>query len=126
MNGPSITLRFPPEYFTRQPFPDGCGPAASSNIAAFDPAISELNTVNYYDEVASKLGAEETKAFTRLYIPGMRHCTFGPGPDSFGQLGSGGNDAQHNAELANSGWKKALRRTRSSRRSTLGTARQKT
>src|SRR6266436_4028029 len=59
-----------------------------------DPAISALNTVNYYDEVVNKLGAEQTKAFTRLYmVPGMQHCTSGPGPDSFGQLGSGGNDA---------------------------------
>jgi feruloyl esterase len=70
-----------------------------------DPAISALNTVNYYDEVVSKLGAEQTKAFTRLYmVPGMQHCTFGSGPDSFGQLGSGGNDAQHNAELALEQW----------------------
>jgi len=93
--------------------------ATNANIAPFkahggkliiyhgwnDPAISALNTVNYYDEVVSKLGAEETKAFTRLYmVPGMQHCTFGPGPDSFGQLGSGGNDAQHNAELALEQW----------------------
>ncbi len=70
-----------------------------------DPAISALNTVNYYDEVVNKLGAEQTKAFTRLYmVPGMQHCTSGPGPDSFGQLGSGGNDAQYNAELALEQW----------------------
>jgi len=37
-------------------------------------------------------------------VPGMQHCTSGPGPDSFGQLGSGGNDAQHNVELALEQW----------------------
>jgi Tannase and feruloyl esterase len=70
-----------------------------------DPAISALNTVNYYEEVVSKLGAKQAEAFTRLYmVPGMQHCTSGPGPDSFGQLGSGGNDAQHNVELALEQW----------------------
>jgi feruloyl esterase len=70
-----------------------------------DPAISALNTVNYYNEVVSTVGAKQVEAFTRLYmVPGMQHCTFGPGPDSFGQLGSGGNDAQHNAELALEQW----------------------
>jgi feruloyl esterase len=70
-----------------------------------DPAISALNTVNYYTEMLSKIGGKETEAFARLYmVPGMQHCAGGPGPDSFGQFGSGGNDAQHNAELALEQW----------------------
>lgn len=70
-----------------------------------DPAISALNTVNYYTEMLSKMGGKETEAFARLYmVPGMQHCAGGPGPDSFGQFGSGGNDAQHNAELALEQW----------------------
>src|SRR6266403_1184344 len=49
-----------------------------------DPAISALNTINYYNDVASKMGARETEAFARLYmVPGMQHCSGGPGTDSF-------------------------------------------
>jgi len=65
-----------------------------------DPAISALNTVNYYHDVVSKMGARETEAFTRLYmVPGMQHCGGGPGTDSStGRTGV--RDAQHNMELA--------------------------
>jgi len=72
-----------------------------------DPAISALNTVNYYNEVVSQMGGPETQAFTRLYmVPGMQHCGSGPGPDSFGQVGVGAGlgDAQHNVELALEHW----------------------
>jgi len=67
-----------------------------------DPAISALNTINYYNDVVSKMGVRETEAFARLYmVPGMQHCAGGAGPDSFGQ---GAKDAQHNAELAVEEW----------------------
>lgn len=70
-----------------------------------DPAISALNTINYYDEVVSKMGAAETEAFARLYmVPGMQHCGGGPGTDSFGQFGAGTRDARHNMELALEEW----------------------
>jgi len=70
-----------------------------------DPAISALNTVNYYHDVVSKMGARETEAFTRLYmVPGMQHCGGGPGTDSFGQGATGVRDAQHNMELAVEEW----------------------
>ena len=70
-----------------------------------DPAISALNTVNYYNDVVSKRGARETKAFTRLYmVPGMQHCSGGPGTDSFVQGAAGVRDAQHNIELALEEW----------------------
>ena len=70
-----------------------------------DPAISALNTINYYNDVASKMGARETEAFARLYmVPGMQHCGGGPGTDSFGQFGAGTKDAQHNVELAVEAW----------------------
>jgi feruloyl esterase len=53
-----------------------------------DPAIPPLNTVNYYRSVLARLGAQTTESFVRLYmVPGMQHCTGGPGPNSFGQLG---------------------------------------
>jgi hypothetical protein len=70
-----------------------------------DPAISALNTINYYNEVVSKMGGDETQAFLRLYmVPGMQHCGGGPGPDSFGQFGAGAKDAQHNVKLALEQW----------------------
>lgn len=52
-----------------------------------DPAISPLNTVNYYNSVLAAMGREQTEGFVRLYmVPGMQHCAGGPGPDSFGAL----------------------------------------
>lgn len=54
-----------------------------------DPAISPLNTVNYYNSVLSAMGAANAAKFIRLYmVPGMQHCIGGPGPSFFGQLGT--------------------------------------
>ncbi len=70
-----------------------------------DPAISALNTINYYNDVASRMGGRETEAFARLYmVPGMQHCGGGTGPDSFGQGDAAAKDAQHNVELALEKW----------------------
>jgi len=70
-----------------------------------DPAISALNTINYYNDVVSKMSARETEAFARLYmVPGMQHCGGGPGTDSFGQGAAGTKDARHNVELALEEW----------------------
>ena len=53
-----------------------------------DPAITALNTVNYYDSVIAKMGARDVDSFVRLYMaPGVQHCAGGPGPDSFGEVG---------------------------------------
>jgi feruloyl esterase len=53
-----------------------------------DPAISALNTVNYYDAMTKSMGKKDVDSFVRLYmVPGMQHCEGGPGPDSFGQVG---------------------------------------
>jgi len=93
--------------------------AMETNLAAFkarggklilyhgwnDPAISAVNTINYYNQVVSKMGEQETKAFAMLYmVPGMQHCGGGPGPDSFGQGGGGAKDAQHNVAVALEQW----------------------
>jgi hypothetical protein len=93
--------------------------ATNPNLAAFkahggklilyhgwnDAAISALNTVNYYDSVMSKMGQTETDAFSRLYmVPGLQHCGGGPGANSFGQLGMGAPEPQHNVELALVDW----------------------
>ena len=53
-----------------------------------DPAISPLNTINYYNSVIAKMGAKNANSFVRLYmVPGMQHCLPGPGPNWFGQIG---------------------------------------
>ena len=54
-----------------------------------DPAISPLNTINYYNSVLKVEGTQQAESFVRLYmIPGMQHCLGGPGASSFGQLGT--------------------------------------
>jgi hypothetical protein len=54
-----------------------------------DPAISPANTINYYNGVLHAMGAQNAQTFVRLYmVPGMQHCIGGPGPSSFGQLGT--------------------------------------
>jgi hypothetical protein len=53
-----------------------------------DPAISPLNTIQYYEQVQAKMGDAKTATFLRLYMaPGTGHCAGGPGAYSFGQLG---------------------------------------
>ena len=40
-----------------------------------DPAISALNSINYYQSVVNVMGLANTGAFARLYmVPGMQHC----------------------------------------------------
>src|SRR5260370_11524063 len=51
-----------------------------------DPAISPLNSVNYYNSVIKQMGAQTTDSFMRLYmVPGMEHCAGGPCPSSLRQ-----------------------------------------
>ena len=71
-----------------------------------DPAIPALNTVNYYQDVAAKMGNANTDSFARLYmVPGLQHCGGGPGTDSFGAfVGSPSNDPQHNMLIALENW----------------------
>jgi Tannase and feruloyl esterase len=71
-----------------------------------DPAISALNTINYYNSVVNRMGARETDAFVKLYmVPGMQHCGGGPGPDSFGENGPAENaDPQHDIQSALEQW----------------------
>jgi feruloyl esterase len=73
-----------------------------------DPAISSLNTINYYDEVVRQMGERNTGSFVRLYmVPGMQHCGGGPGASSFGQSEAGlmaSQDPGHNIYLALETW----------------------
>jgi feruloyl esterase len=58
-----------------------------------DPAIPALGAIDYYEQVAARMGREKTGSFMRLYMaPGLQHCGGGPGPDLFGQAGDWTSD----------------------------------
>lgn len=74
-----------------------------------DPAISALNTINYYEEVRKTSGPKATDSFVRLFmVPGMQHCFGGPGATYFDQLNlpttAVPDDAQHDIYLAIEAW----------------------
>jgi feruloyl esterase len=70
-----------------------------------DPAISALNTVDYFERVVKKMGRPGTEPFARLYLlPGMQHCGSGPGPNSFGEWSGDSADPQRNISLALEQW----------------------
>ncbi|MGE5724992.1 MAG: tannase/feruloyl esterase family alpha/beta hydrolase [Acidobacteriota bacterium] len=71
-----------------------------------DPAISPLNTINYYQQVVSTMGGQAADSFMRLYmVPGMQHCFGGPGADSFGEPGTTvPKDPGHDMQLAVEQW----------------------
>ncbi|AXQ27936.1 tannase/feruloyl esterase family alpha/beta hydrolase [Solimonas sp. K1W22B-7] len=57
-----------------------------------DPALPARKTIQYYESVQGRLGADAVQGFARLYlVPGLEHCFGGPGPNSFGQLPGGGS-----------------------------------
>jgi Tannase and feruloyl esterase len=54
-----------------------------------DPAISPFNTIAYFTSVEETMGPEKAHGFVRLYmVPGMEHCSGGPGASAFGQFGT--------------------------------------
>jgi Tannase and feruloyl esterase len=70
-----------------------------------DPAISALNTIDYYDRVVGTMGASDAGSFVRLYmVPGIQHCAGGPGTGSFGQGSGRESDPRHNVQLAVEQW----------------------
>ncbi len=71
-----------------------------------DPAISALNSVNYYESVVASVGKESADKSLRLYmVAGMQHCGGGPGATSFGQNdGEPRGDASHDVFTALVGW----------------------
>ena len=52
-----------------------------------DVGINPLRTIDYFERVRATIGVERTDEMMRLFmVPGMYHCTGGPGPDSFDDL----------------------------------------
>jgi Tannase and feruloyl esterase len=50
-----------------------------------DPAVPPMGTVDYYNNMVTKMGRKDTESFGRLYmVPGLQHCYGGPGPNTFG------------------------------------------
>jgi hypothetical protein len=50
-----------------------------------DARLAPTATIDYYQNVISKMGPKDAESFTRLYmVPGMQHCAGGVGPNSFG------------------------------------------
>jgi len=69
-----------------------------------DAAIAPGNTIDYYDSVAAKMGAQ-TAGFVRLFmVPGMQHCGGGSGPNSFGQYPGASGDPDRDMEAALERW----------------------
>ena len=85
-----------------------------------DPGVAPRSTVDYYNRVVSALSdrsrsspnAEraalaETQKFFRLFmVPGMQHCTGGPGANAFGGVGQlpAPADPDHDIRLALERW----------------------
>lgn len=71
-----------------------------------DAALPPVNTINYFASVRAKMGRDKADAFTRLYmVPGLLHCSGGPGPNSFGATVTRAQaDAQHDLTVALERW----------------------
>jgi len=62
-------------------------------------------TIEYYESVVSKLGAESTGEFVLLFVvPGMGHCEGGPVAGDFGQRLRPHADPQHSISMALEAW----------------------
>jgi feruloyl esterase len=52
-----------------------------------DPQVNPLNSVNYYADVVKTVGKKTASNSIALFmIPGMNHCSGGPGTDTFDKL----------------------------------------
>lgn len=52
-----------------------------------DPAISPYNTLDYYEQVKTKMGRGVDDFYRMFFVPGMGHCGAGAtGPDKFDSL----------------------------------------
>jgi feruloyl esterase len=70
-----------------------------------DPAISAVNSIDYYNSVLAKMGARDSGAVMRVFmVPGLQHCSGGPGPNVFGQNGASTGDREHDIAAALEAW----------------------
>jgi feruloyl esterase len=72
-----------------------------------DPAIPAVGTIQYLDSVIATVGRPAVSSGIRLYmVPGMLHCSGGPGATDFGQDQDPAEpfDAQHNIISALEQW----------------------
>jgi feruloyl esterase len=74
-----------------------------------DQTLQPAASPEYYERVmAVSGGASKTQEFYRLFmVPGMAHCYFGPGANSFGGVGQQlppKRDAVHDVQLALEAW----------------------
>ena len=51
-----------------------------------DAAISARGSIDYYRDVATRLGRANRDFYRLFLVPGMGHCAGGPGPNNIGQL----------------------------------------
>jgi hypothetical protein len=70
-----------------------------------DAALSAEETADYFDAVRARMGAEAVDSFARLYlVPGLHHCSGGPGAYSCGGLTVPLADAEHDLSAALERW----------------------
>ncbi|MBM3734414.1 MAG: tannase/feruloyl esterase family alpha/beta hydrolase [Acidobacteria bacterium] len=70
-----------------------------------DAAIPGQNTIDYFQSVEKKLGADRTRQFVRLFMaPGVQHCAGGSGANVFGQAAPAQKDADHDVGAALERW----------------------
>ena len=52
-----------------------------------DAAITPYSTIEYFDAVRGRMGAQQVDGFARLFVaPGVSHCVGGPGANTFDML----------------------------------------
>jgi len=51
-----------------------------------DPAIPPGNTVNFYNGVLTTMGKQQDEWLRLFMVPGMQHCSGGPGTDQFNKM----------------------------------------
>jgi feruloyl esterase len=54
-----------------------------------DPQVTPFNTINFFQKVVAAQGGAGVGTSVQLYmLPGVNHCTGGPGPDTFDKVGA--------------------------------------
>ncbi len=74
---------------------------------AADPLIPAQNGIDYFESVVkAQKGRERTEQFFRVFlVPGLYHCSGGPGPTAFGgSTAAPVNDADHDVTAAVAKW----------------------